>query len=83
MNLQKAFADQSDSRYSTHMSSATTKLLSDFEALQAQDKQDFVREIVRRLPVWDSGELSDDVAAAAGDDLAAVLDAEERDSQTR
>ena len=62
------------------MSTATAKLLSEFEALRLEDKQDFVREIIQRLPPWDSGALSDDIAAAAGDELAAMHDEEERAS---
>jgi len=62
------------------MSTATAKLVSDFEALRIEEKQEFVREIIHRLPPWDSGPLSDDVAAAAGDALAAMHDEEERAS---
>ena len=60
------------------MSAAIVKLLSEFEALRLEEKQEFVREIIQHLPPWDSGPLSDDVAAAAGDHLAAMLDEEER-----
>jgi len=56
------------------------KLLSEFEALAIQEKQEFVQELIHRLPPWDSGPLSDDVAAAAGDQLAVMLDEEERAS---
>jgi hypothetical protein len=62
------------------MSNATAKLLSEFEALPVEEKQEFVREVINHLPPWDSGLLSDDVAAAAGDQMAAMLDAEERAS---
>jgi hypothetical protein len=62
------------------MSIATAKLLSEFEAMRLEDKQEFVREVIQRLPKWDSGALSDDVAAGAGDELAALHEAEERDS---
>jgi hypothetical protein len=62
------------------MSAATAKLLSEFEALRLEDKQAFEREIIHRLPPWDSGPLSDDVAAYAGDELAAVHEEEERAS---
>jgi len=62
------------------MSIAATKLLSEFEALRLEDKQEFVREIIHRFPPWDSGPLSDDVAAAAADDLGSLHDAEERAS---
>ena len=56
------------------MSSATAKLLSEFEALPAEDKQEFVREVINHLPPWDSGPLSDDVVAATSDALAEGLD---------
>jgi hypothetical protein len=62
------------------MSTATTKLLSEFEALRTEEKQDSVREIIQHLSPWDSGPLSDHVAAAAGDQLAALHDGEERGS---
>ena len=62
------------------MSSATAKLLSEFEALRVEEKQEFVREIIQHLPAWDSGPLSDDVAAVAGDELAAMHDEEGRAS---
>ena len=62
------------------MSIATAKLLSEFEALRLEDKQEFLREVIHRLPPWDSGPLSDDVAATAGDALAALHDAEENAS---
>ena len=60
------------------MSTATARLLSEFEALRVEEKQEFVREIIHHLPPWDSGPLSDDVAAA--DQLAAMLGEEERAS---
>jgi predicted metallopeptidase len=59
------------------MSATTAKLLSEFEALGAEEKQEFVREMIRHLPPWDSGPLRDEVAAAAGDELAAMIDEEE------
>ena len=62
------------------MSTTTSKLLSEFEAMRLEDQQEFVREVIHRLPRWDSGAPSDDVAASAGDDLAALHDAEESDS---
>jgi predicted metallopeptidase len=62
------------------MSTATAKLLSEFEALPVEEKQEFVREVIQHLPAWDSGPLNDDVAAAAGDALSAMLDEEERAS---
>jgi hypothetical protein len=62
------------------MSNATAKLLSEFDALRVEEKQEFVREVMHHLPPWDSGPLTDDVAAAAGDQLAALHDEEERAS---
>jgi hypothetical protein len=61
----------------SRMSTATAKLVSEFEALRIEDKQEFVREIIHRLPPWDSGPLSDDVATTAGDELAAIHHEEE------
>ena len=60
------------------MSRAAAKLFSDFEMLRLEEKQEFIRELLKHFPSWDSGPLSDDVAAAAGDQLAAMLDEEER-----
>ncbi len=65
------------------MSTATAKLLSAFEALPVEEKQEFVREVINHLPPWDSGPLGDDLAAAAGDALAERLDEEERASWAR
>ena len=62
------------------MSGATAKLLSEFQALRVEEKQEFVQELIRHLPQWDSGPLGDDVASAAGDQMAAMLDQEERAS---
>ena len=67
-------------RYLIVMSTTTAKLLSEFEALPVEEKQEFVREVINHLPPWDSGPLSDDVAAAAADSLAERLDEEERAS---
>ena len=55
------------------MSAATIKLLSEFKALKVEEKQEFVREVINHLPTWDSGPLSDDVAATAGDELAETI----------
>ncbi len=62
------------------MSTATAKLLSEFEALPVEEKQEFVREVINHLPPWDSGPLSDDAVAATGDAVAAMLTEEERPS---
>ena len=58
----------------------TAKLLSEFQALGLEEKQEFMREVVHLLPPWDSGPLSDDVAAAAGDAMAQEIEEEERAS---
>ena len=62
------------------MSIAAARLLSEFETLPVEEKQEFVREVIQHLPQWDSGPLSDEVVAAAGDQMAAMLDEEERAS---
>jgi hypothetical protein len=66
------------------MSAAAAKLISEFERLAPADKMEFVRELLHRLPPWDSGPLDDDLVAAAGDDLAQMIEAEENnDSKAR
>ena len=60
------------------MSASTAKLISAFEALKTEEKQEFVLEIIHHLPRWDAGPLDDAVAAGAGDQLAAMLAEEER-----
>ena len=67
-------------QYSFTMSTATAKLLSEFEALPVEQQQEFLREVMNHLPPWDSGPLSDDAVATAGDALAAMLHQEERAS---
>ena len=62
------------------MSATIEKLLSEFEALAVEEKQEFVREVIHHLPPWNSGPLPDDVAAAAGDQMAAMIEEEERAS---
>jgi hypothetical protein len=62
------------------MSATMTKLLSEFEALDVEEKQEFVRELIHHLPPWDSGLLPDEVAAGAGDQLASMIEEEERAS---
>ena len=62
------------------MSTATAKLLSEFEALPVEQQQEFLREVMNHPPPWDSGPLSDDAVATAGDALAAMLHQEERAS---
>ena len=64
------------------MSEKTVALLKAFEALPQQDKLDFANALLKRLPPLDSGPLDDELVAKAGDDLAAMLEAEENDSKT-
>jgi hypothetical protein len=59
------------------------KLIAEFESLATEDKQAVVREILRRLPPYDSGPLADEDVALAGDNIAAMLDEEESDSAAR
>lgn len=63
------------------MSAETAQLLAAFETLPAQEKQAFVKELFRRLPPYDSGPLEDEVAARAGDELAAMLEREEHETR--
>jgi hypothetical protein len=65
------------------MSIATIKLLEEFEALPLKERQEFAREFFLRLPPLDSGPLDDDLVAAAGDQIAAMLEQEENDAQAR
>lgn len=65
------------------MSAATAKLISEFESLAPLEKEEFARELFRRLPPWDSGPLDDDLVAGAGDQLAAIIQQDEDDAQTR
>jgi len=64
------FATSNLLHYLFIMSTATAKLLSEFEAVPVEEKEQFLREVINHLPPWDPGALSDDVAAAAGDALA-------------
>jgi hypothetical protein len=59
------------------MSSATAKLIGDFERLAPSEKEEFAREFLLRLPPLDSGPLDDDLVADAGDELAAMIETEE------
>jgi hypothetical protein len=65
------------------VSAATAKLISEFEGLAPLDKEEFARELFRRLPPLDSGSLDDDLVAAAGDQLAAIIQQDENDAQAR
>ena len=59
------------------------KLIAQFESLPTDEKQAVAKEILRRLPSYDSGPLEDQITAHAGDQIAALLDQEERDSEAR
>ena len=48
-----------------------------------QEKQEFVRELFRRLPPLDSGSLEDEEVALAGDQLGTMLEQEENDAAAR
>jgi hypothetical protein len=61
------------------MSTATAQLIAAYEALSDDEKQGFVKDIFRRLPPVGSGAIDDADVAAAGDQLAALLDQEESD----
>jgi hypothetical protein len=65
------------------VSAETARLLVAFDTLPPAEKQVFVRELFRRLPPIDSGPLEDSLVARAGDDLAAMLEDEDHDAQTR
>jgi hypothetical protein len=65
------------------MGTAPKQIIAAFEALSANDKQLVAKEILRRLPPFDSGPLDDEQVALAGDQLAAILQEEENGSQTR
>ena len=65
------------------MSTAATALLTAFEVLPENEKQQLVNELFRRVPPYDSGPLDDRVVARAGDELAAMLGEEEHATQTR
>jgi hypothetical protein len=40
------------------MSTVTAKLLSEFEALPVEEKEEFLREVINHLPPWDFGHLA-------------------------
>jgi hypothetical protein len=65
------------------MSTASAQLLAAYESLPAQEKQLVVKEILRRLPPFDSGPLDDEQVALAGDQLVATFEEDEHGSQTR
>ena len=59
------------------MNVAAEKLIADFELLPLEEKQAVVKEILCRLPVFDSGAFDDCELALAGDRIAAMLNEEE------
>jgi hypothetical protein len=65
------------------VSAETARLLVAFDTLPPAEKQVFVKELFRRLPPIDSGPLEDTLVAHAGDELAALLEDEDHDAQTR
>jgi hypothetical protein len=65
------------------MSTATANLIASFEALPVSERQEFVKELLHRLPRLDSGPLDDEMVAETGDDLAAALAKEEHDAATQ
>jgi len=65
------------------MSAVAEKVIAAFESLPAEEKQAVAKEILRRLPPFDSGSLDDNEVALAGDRLAAMLDEEENGASTR
>ena len=65
------------------MSSDTAHLIAEFDSLPEREKQIVAQEILRRMPPFDSGPLDDEQVALAGDHLAAMIEREENDSETR
>jgi hypothetical protein len=65
------------------MSAVAEKVIAAFESLPAEEKQAVAKEILRRLPTFDSGRLDDNEVAHAGDQLAAMLDEEENGASAR
>ena len=64
------------------MNTTADQLLHEFEALPEVEKHLFARLILRRLPPIDAGEITDGEICAAGDQLAASLEAEESHEAT-
>jgi len=65
------------------MSVVAEKVIAAFESLPAEEKQSVAKEILRRLAPFDSGSLDDNDVAAAGDQIATLLEQEESDSAPR
>jgi hypothetical protein len=65
------------------MSAVAERVIAAFESLPPEEKQSVAREILRRLPRFDSGPLDDNEVALAGDQIAAMLDREENGDSAR
>ena len=65
------------------MSTASARVIAAYESLPTQEKQLVAKEILRRLPPFDSGPLDDEEVALAGDQMAAGFEEDEHGSQTR
>ena len=65
------------------MSSTTARLLAQFDTLPAEERQEFVNALFRRLPPLGSGPLEDEELAMPGDQVAAMLDNEENHAVSR
>ena len=65
------------------MGSQTAELLNAFEALPYEEKRAFTAEVLRRAIPFESGPLDDQETAYAGDQLFALLDAEEQEAGRR
>jgi hypothetical protein len=65
------------------MSTQTMQLLEAFEALPEDEKRTFTAEFLRRAIPFDSGPLDDEETAHAADQVLALLDSEENDTNSR
>ena len=65
------------------MSAVAERVIAAFESLPPEEKQSVAREILRRLPRFDSGPHDDNEVALAGDQIAAMLDREENGDSAR
>jgi hypothetical protein len=65
------------------MSTQTIQLLEAFEALPEDEKRTFTAEFLRRAIPFDSGPLDDEETARAADEIFALLDSEENDTNSR
>jgi len=65
------------------MSTQTIQLLEAFEALPEDEKRTFTAEFLRRAIPFDSGPLDDEETARAADEIFALLDSEQNDTNSR